>query len=89
MDQEAKQRVLDELHSLRDWVESSAPEDPEWEATLQERVAALEAALDEHEEPAPSLLTRLREEILEWELEHPQLTALAQRIASSLEGIGL
>lgn len=89
MDQEAKQRVLSELEHLRDWVERSAPEDPEWEAALQNRVTALELAINDHGAELPTLRSKLRDEILGWELNHPQLTALAQRIASSLEGVGL
>lgn len=93
MTPEARKQAIDKLEELRAQVS----------ARLGDHHAPLAAQVDEirnlvQQEPSPdgepaqpasAAAARLEQRLLAWEAEHPQLAALASRIARALEDAGL
>ena len=89
MDEAYRKRLLSELEALKQCVEQSNEGDQAWEDELDARIDSLETVMDDRPNAAEALVGHLRDEVLEWEVEHPKLAALVHRISSALEGVGL
>lgn len=87
-----KQRLLDTLDALRTEVARSSQVDPEMLAELRELTDELRQSIDEEEqiehqddEDAPHGLKDL---LLRFEAEHPQLSGAVGRVADALAAMG-
>jgi hypothetical protein len=83
--------MLEQLDELRAQVKSSGARDTQAEVTLLEQVEQLQVLVaTEPQAGAASKTARaLEQRLLAWEAEHPQLTALAARLARALEDSGM
>jgi hypothetical protein len=90
MDDATRDQVKQELQELRAQVESAAPS-AQRDAALLEHVDSLhELVSAAPEQPQAYKAARLLEQrLLAWEAEHPQLVALAARVARALEDSGM
>jgi hypothetical protein len=91
MDDTTRDQVKQELQALRAQVESAAPSATQQDAALLEHVDSLQQLVSgAPEQPHAYKAAQLLEQrLLAWEAEHPQLVALAARVARALEDSGL
>ena len=91
MDEQTRNRVVKQLDELRAEVAERLGKDPEHGAVAA-HVDALHALVHDKatdRQEAHASATGLERRLLAWEAEHPQLTALAARVARVFEDAGL
>jgi hypothetical protein len=88
-----KNRVLDALHTLQAELSGANTLDDASRQSLLAVVAdihrQLEAGGDVPSEESESLGGRLQDSILEFETEHPQVTAAVNQVAAALANLGI
>lgn len=93
MTQDARKQAIEKLEELRAQVATRLGEHHEPLTAHVDEVRGLvqqaSAAAGEPTPPAAAAAARLEQRLLAWEAEHPQLAALASRIARALEDAGL
>ena len=91
LDNETRKETMERLHELRVQLLSTGTRESQNDVTLLEHVENLQALVVSDRDPAvASKAARVLERrLLAWEAEHPQLTALASRVAQVLESSGL
>jgi hypothetical protein len=91
MDDATRDQVKQELQELRAQVESAVPSAAQQDSALLEHVDSLhELVSAAPQQPQAYKAARLLEQrLLAWEAEHPQLVALAARVARALEDSGM
>ncbi len=91
LDDKTREQMIGQLDELRAELQSSGARDSLNEVTLLEQVEDLQALVtSERDTSQASKVARVLERrLLAWEAEHPQLAALAARVARALESSGL
>ena len=91
MDDKTREQMIRHLEELRAQLKSSGARDSQNDVTLLEHVEDLQALVaSERDTSNASTAARVLEQrLLAWEAEHPQLAALAARVARALEDTGL
>jgi len=88
-----KQRLRDTLRELQDSLRDSQPLDPEARELVEQLATDLQQLLRVEGKPTSQALepvaTSLHELLLRFETEHPQITGILGRIASSLANLGI
>ena len=79
------EKIKRELEDLKTELEQIGSEDPK----LQKLVGELDSALAQPEEVPQNLIHSMQHAAEEFEVHHPQLTALINNIMNSLSGIGI
>ena len=92
MDEPLRTQMIEHLSDLRTLLAATGSRSPALDATLLEHIEELEALIT-GEQPSASGAQKVAEvlerKLLGWEAEHPQLVALASRVARALENAGL
>jgi hypothetical protein len=91
LDEETRKEMLGHLDQLRAELQATGSRDAQSDVTLLEHVEHLQALMASDRDPggAAKAARGLEQRLLAWEAEHPQLTALAARVARALESSGL
>lgn len=100
MNEDKRKEVLAHLEELRSGIEQrsrSVASDETEEKRHNERddapvlahVTELRSLVERRHQDAPESAKGLEQRLLAWESEHPQLVALAARVARALEDVGL
>ncbi len=92
MNEEARKQVVETLDELRDRVAERLGGDPSSHGPVAAEIEEVRTLVQDgpaEKKKAHAAAGRLERRLLAWEAEHPQLTALASRIASALEDAGM
>ena len=91
MDEQTRNQIVKQLDELRVEVGARLGADPQSHDPVAGHVDELRALVQEpvDNSGAPALASSLERRLLGWEAEHPQLIALAARVARALEDAGL
>lgn len=93
VNQEARKQAIDKLEELRAQVATRLGDQHQPLTTHVDEIRSLveqdTSATGAPAQPASAAAARLEQRLLAWEAEHPQLAALAARIARALEDAGL
>lgn len=89
LDEQTRNRVVKGLDELREQVSERLGNDPARHAEVAAHVEELRTLVDDGAQDAHSSASKLERRLLAWEAEHPQLVALASRVARALEDSGL
>jgi len=87
-----KQRLIQTLQQLREELAASERFDPQTLARLEEVTREIEQALGERDETTTEELepiSGLRDLLLKYEADHPQLSAAIGRVADALAAMGI
>ena len=92
VNEEARKQIVEQLNELREKVSERLASDPLSHDPVAAHVDEVRALVEEApagETSARTAASSLERRLLVWEAEHPQLAALASRIARALEDAGL
>ncbi|MEY4508393.1 MAG: hypothetical protein RLZZ450_515 [Pseudomonadota bacterium] len=92
MDEQTRKQVVKQLDELRTAVSEHLGNEPRHHDPVAAHVEELRALVDDRasdNKEAQASATGLERRLLVWEAEHPQLTALAARVARVFEDAGL
>lgn len=88
-----KQRLLQTLEELRKEVEKAQSVDPETLALLETAMGRLQRELDKHGEKQPEKIEpaagSLKDALLKFESEHPNLSVAVGKVADALAAMGI
>lgn len=86
----AESDLQKKLQDLHDEIEKTQTDDEEKRAALNELQSLIKQAMDEPEDyHKRSLRERLRGSLLEFEVEHPSLTASMETVCEYLSSLGI
>ena len=92
MDEQTRNQVVKQLDELRAQVAERLGNQPQQHDPVAAHVDELRALVQDQPsktQDAQASASRLERRLLAWEAEHPQLTALASRVARAFEDAGL
>ena len=92
MDEQTRNQVVKQLDELRAQVADRLGSDPEQHDPVAAHVEQLRALVEDqptNAKDAQASASGLERRLLAWEAEHPELTALASRVARAFEDAGL
>lgn len=92
MNEDARKKVIDELHDLRGQVGERLGNEPQHHDVVVAHIEQVRTRVERgpvEGKSAHAAAGELERRLLAWEAEHPTLTSLAARIARALEDAGL
>lgn len=92
MEEQLRTQMIEHLAELRALLTAGGNRSPALDAELMAHVDELQSLVTAEEADAPGaqrVAEGLQQKLLGWEAEHPQLVAVAARVARALETAGL